>query len=253
MKFDEIIERARKLTEQNICIKRTSFFSSLGRGDKSEFGQRLNSVKYQLTDVVSARPTCVFNLVRNHAETNIYRNDCALAEHSSLQNEGLLPPDSETWGWVEQYESKTQKGKYYFEIVCVARTRCGVRFTLTKELMHIYSGTVKGRIRPANSLLKCANIWRTLIKDEESKNIDSETAAFYQAIEVMIPWKLRSQLETLKKKFEKENENVRHLLLAQAFMIPVKIVEHIYFKEAFDNEDPYCGFSAKVNRNCTFS
>jgi hypothetical protein len=248
MNFTEIIEAARCITMGDICISRRELFNGIGRADPTGFEENYKGVVH-VTDVVSARPSSIFNIVKEHVNTNISREECILAEHMALFDEGLLPPDSEALGWVEQHKSTTQNGEFDYKIVCVTRTRCGARFTMTKELMHIYSGTVKGKIGSANSLLKCATRWRSTSKDHEMTNVDPETAAFYQAIEVVIPWQKREQLSCLRSLFAGQGEQNMHMFLAKAFMIPVKIIEHIHDKGIIDADEPYCCFSERLNRN----
>lgn len=125
----------------------------------------------------------------------------------------------------------------------MSRTFCGARFSVCKELLHIFTNTVDG-VKPANSLLRCATRWTTMVVNEQKK-LDSETACFYYAIEVMLPWILRNtQFNELHERFKDDGDC--NLKMARAFMIPEKVINHIC--EIPDGKGlPYCGFSYSLN------
>ena len=70
---------------------------------------------------------------------------------------------------------------------------CWRRFTVAKELLHLYSGTAVDKASiDANDLITSAQDSRNLVVNE-STELDDEIAGFYLSIEVMIPWRLREQ------------------------------------------------------------
>lgn len=117
---------------------------------------------------------------------------------------------------------------------------CWRRFTVAKELLHLYSGTATDKaIIDANDLITSAQDSRNLVVNE-STELDDEIAGFYLAIEVMIPWRLREQFNKLRE------ARATTLQIAKAFMVPQNIVAH-FISDSFDRTSNYAGVSRRLN------
>lgn len=117
---------------------------------------------------------------------------------------------------------------------------CWKRFTILKELMHLYSDTCTDAPNVSASLLiKAAQDSRSVFARDDSV-LDSETAAFYIALEVAIPWCLREQFQRLR------DLAATPYQIAKAFMIPVPFVTHFIGEDKFP---PYSALSHRLNQN----
>lgn len=117
---------------------------------------------------------------------------------------------------------------------------CWQRFTILKELMHLYSNTCTDAPNVSASLLvKAARASRFVIARDDSV-LDDETAAFYIALEVAVPWCLREQFLKLR------DLGATHYQIAKAFMAPVPFVSHIIED---DDIHPYAALSHRINQN----
>ena len=118
---------------------------------------------------------------------------------------------------------------------------CWKRFTIAKELLHLYSGTaVDSMPIDANDLILSAQESRILIPNEATE-LDDEIAAYYLTIEVMMPWCLREQFNRLRE------SGATSLQIAKAFMVPQNIVTH-FISDSFDKTCNYAGLSRRLNR-----
>ena len=117
---------------------------------------------------------------------------------------------------------------------------CWRRFTVAKELLHLYSGTAVDNTHvDVNDLILSAQESRSLIPNEATE-LDDEIVAFYLAIEVMMPWKLREQFNRMR------DNGATSLQIAKAFMVPQNIVMH-FTSESFDRSCNYAGLSRRLN------
>ena len=124
-------------------------------------------------------------------------------------------------------------------IKCVRSNHCGTRFSIAKELMHVYIGVEDGETRHrANEIVMCAAESRKVVPDA-TKELDDETAAFYLAIEVMIPWQLRTQFMMMR-----DMEQTTYQI-AKAFMIPERVIDHITSGERSN----YVALSKSINES----
>lgn len=113
---------------------------------------------------------------------------------------------------------------------------CWKRFTVAKELIHIYANICLDKSLPsASDMILAAQDVRHVIPNE-SVNLNDETAAFYIALEIMFPWCLRDQYHQLRK------QRATVFQIAKAFMLPQYFVSH------FCNDwSPYSELSNKLN------
>lgn len=97
------------------------------------------------------------------------------------------------YGYVECHERKAVVK------IRAGLNLCWTRFTVVKELMHIYSNTfMDSASKQTTLLLKDAQDSRRVFVRSDNAELDEETSAFYMALEVLIPWKLRRQLYGLR-------------------------------------------------------
>lgn len=119
---------------------------------------------------------------------------------------------------------------------------CWKRFTIAKELLHLFSGTsIDKGVAEASILIMAAKSSRRLLVSETTE-LDDETFAFYLAIEVMIPWQLRYQFDRLR------SMNATTLQMAKVFMVPERIVQH-FLSDSADCHCNYAGLSRRINEN----
>lgn len=242
MHIVDVIGKAREIQNESPVVSRDSLFASRGMEDLSKFNDtKPGGFFAKSTNVRGGKGKAVHDVVCDKVKKNIYLENVILAESTAvakMMQEDM--GDNETISWVEKYEHI--KGQPYFLITCVSKTFCGARFAVCKELMHIYTDTVDG-VKPANALIKCAMKWQDLIISED-KQLDSETACFYSAIEVMLPWELRRSQFTMLTDLLNDDPQC-NMTIARSFMVPVKVIDHI--RDARDARLPYCGFSYDIN------
>lgn len=136
------------------------------------------------------------------------------------------------YGYVEDYEDRA-----VIKVKSGIRL-CWLRFTVIKELMHLYSDTCADAPNAAAALLvKAARDSRYILADDNA-TLDAETAAFYMALEMMIPWRLREQFRQLR------DFSATRYQIAKAFMLPEPFVAH--FVEG--SEGNYAGLSNRLNK-----
>ena len=116
---------------------------------------------------------------------------------------------------------------------------CWQRFTVVKELAHIYSGTVANSITQGAAAITFAAKESRQIVPTLDTELDAETAAFYIALEIMVPWRLRRQFNDLR------GAGATPYQLAKAFMIPQTFVTH--FISDWNDRNTYAGLSFLIN------
>ena len=139
------------------------------------------------------------------------------------------------YGYVEDGENDISIVK-----IKAGMNLCWQRFTILKELMHLYSDTCTDAPNVSSSLLvKTARASRFVIARDDSV-LDDETAAFYIALEVSIPWALRKQFLKLR------DLGATHYQIAKAFLVPVPFVSHFIDDDAYAS---YVALSQRLNNN----
>lgn len=116
---------------------------------------------------------------------------------------------------------------------------CWKRFTVVKELAHIYSGTVANSITQGAAAITFAAKESRQVMPTLDTELDAETAAFYIALEIMVPWRLRKQFNDLRA------AGATTYQLAKAFMIPQMFISH--FTSDWNDRNTYAGLSYAVN------
>ena len=146
-----------------------------------------------------------------------------------------VPEDVPFYGYVEDGENDISVVK-----IKAGMNLCWQRFTILKELMHLYSDTCTDAPNVSSSLLvTAARLSRTIVARDDSV-LDDETAAFYIALEVAIPWRLRKQFLALR------DLGATHYQIAKAFLAPVPFVSHFIDDEAYVS---YVALSQRLNQN----
>lgn len=131
---------------------------------------------------------------------------------------------------------------------------CWRRFTLVKELMHLYSGTVDNlrhpdfRRSPSFEIIDEASASRQ-ISFSENVSLSDESAAMVMAIEVLIPWRLRAQLDVM------IDMRAAEFSIAKAFMVPLSLLRIMlpsgYYQGAGGYYDVSKSLNAGVNEEMT--
>lgn len=135
------------------------------------------------------------------------------------------------YGQMESYENND------FVQFKSGLTLCWARFTVAKELFHVYTNTAECSEATLPHIFADAKHARATILDENSL-LPDEQAAFYFAIEFLLPFKLRDELYfPLTDFYGKEC----HYPVAKAFMCPQAIIAKI-------REDDYLALSHRINR-----
>ena len=116
---------------------------------------------------------------------------------------------------------------------------CWKRFTIVKELAHIYSGTVANSIMQGAAAITFAAKESRQIVPTLDTELDAETAAFYIALEILVPWRLRRQFNDLR------DIGATTYQLAKAFMIPQTFIAH--FASDWNDKNTYAGLSFAIN------
>lgn len=243
MNIKDVIRSARGLCSEEVIVLRDTLFTNRGVKDRSNFPSKMGKVLMKAVNVRGGENS-ILAKVTSSTRKNVYIEDLVLAEHSDIAKKVQKDFEKfETFCWVEEYREPLTK-RTYFKISCCAKTFCGARFSVCKDLMHVYTNTVRG-IESVDSLFNCAMKWQELIPDEET-DLDAETTGFYHAIEVMLPWLLRgAQFNLLREKYKKTSSC--DLTIAKAFLIPERVVKHICECSEGGNDLPYCGFSYQIN------
>ena len=157
-----------------------------------------------------------------------------------------LPGDvSGVYGFV------LDEGEFARIVINGSMNLCWKRFAITKELMHLYiglagsGGDVSGRTEAsAADVVKNAvasrRVYPQKFDDPTEKNLDEESAALFMAIEVLIPWGLRSQLS------EMLTNRATAYQIAKAFMVPYNFIEFIFHRPDIKGLN-YLEYSTRVN------
>lgn len=131
------------------------------------------------------------------------------------------------------------KGSSAIVVYRASLNLCWQRFTVVKELSHIYSGTVANSMtQGAVAITLAAKESRQVIPTLDTE-LDAETAAFYMALEIMVPWRLREQFNDLRA------AGATTYQLAKAFMIPQMFISH--FTSDWNDRNTYAGLSFQIN------
>lgn len=240
MIFKDILSSSRKIDSRGANISRTTFFNGLGIKDPYQMDPAL-----LLVDVCSSRDTSLYSQVKKEVKCEITQRNVLRQLVDNDVNERLKDIDQlESFGWVEKYIGADDKISY--KIIFVAKKMCGARFTLCKELMHILTDTVDGAEGGSEAMLKSAFKWKENIP-EEGATLDDETVGFYHAIESMLPWSLREQFNAVREDFGKNTKEDCDMKIAQTFMMPAKVINHICDEGDNDSYVPYYGFSYRMN------
>jgi len=103
---------------------------------------------------------------------------------------------------------------------------CYNRFLWAKELAHLYTETVTGDVEKNRSfladLLQEEALDGTRFIDSADAVLSPEAVGFYLAIEILVPWCLREQIDQIKESNQNSNWSI-----ARAFLVPQFVIRHI--------------------------
>lgn len=231
MTIRDVIKIARTLTDvDGVIVERDSILSAFGRDlDQQEEAYITNQPIFQ--DLLPFRLTSV--------DKCIYSATCAKLSMKSVDIVQVLPEVQSRGALYGYIDYKKQSPT----IVIKANLRpCWKRFIIAKELLHLYSETAEDAdLTEASVLVKAAMDSRTLLVNEATE-LDDETATFYLAIEVMVPWCLRSQFTHM------SSRNATTMQIAKAFMVPECIISHM-LSDSSDRGSSYLALSRRLNLN----
>ena len=113
---------------------------------------------------------------------------------------------------------------------------CWRRFTVAKELFHLYAGIAEDCGSRGSSAITQAAMEARRAVPSDGKQLEDEAAAFYLALEYLVPWCLRDQFNDLREAAATTYQ------IAKVFMIPRPFVEHLC-------DGGYAELSNRINRN----
>jgi len=121
---------------------------------------------------------------------------------------------------------------------------CWERFTVTKELMHLYIRFSFGDKSIDDVDLGAANVLSDALASRsvtisENAMLSDEAAALYMAFEVLFPWSLRTQYNRML------DLGATNMQIAKAFMIPVNFIE--FFRHNESKAESYFQLSERIN------
>lgn len=97
---------------------------------------------------------------------------------------------------------------------------CWYRFLACKELMHVYADVFDNSQLEITALQHCVRSMHNVFPAVQT-NLSAEATAFYLAVELLLPWRLRKQVERM---IELKQTPYQ---IAKAFMVPEYVVIHI--------------------------
>ena len=121
-------------------------------------------------------------------------------------------------------------------------TTCWKRFIVTKELLHIYTGTdCDEEPKNADDLINAARESRLVIPDENT-DLGDEAVGLFAAFEAILPWRLRDQYLWLK------DNKATDWQIAKVFMIPLEVIKFLD-QATCANGVKYLDLSRQLNTN----
>lgn len=153
----------------------------------------------------------------------------------------------ETYAGVRNLYGYVERTKSSGNIVCDQGLNfCWKRFTILKELMHLYSDTTTDKEdlwangnSYAEGLIKNAVDSRVVMVESVDQPLGDEAFAFYLALEVILPFALRQQLNRL------IESSVSAYQIAKVFLMPKKFVN--FFVDDSGRPAMYGKISQSVN------
>lgn len=241
MNIEDVINSSRALLAARPYVDRVRLFTRRGVSDPWKFPHRIGDCSIKSTSVFGGMDISVLQIVRDRSAIPIFIENLIFSENPDLAKRYEKEMgDNEAISYVEKKD--LGKGMVYYTIICVSKTRCGARFSVCKELMHIYTDQVQ-RIRHAARMLAKAMEWRKCV-DDVKKELSPESACFYHAVEVMLPWDFRHrQVCAVRGKYGQTRDCSKEIAIS--FMIPHSVVAHIFAESSGPKN--YYGFSYQIN------
>lgn len=231
----DVVRFAREVTSHDILCLRSSYLNRLHGlydDDKEQLllPLRISLLKrdFILTVVDVSR---VYDVVRQKLGRLIYAQSVSLRDR---------------WNGLCGYIDNTLDGPTI--VYNKDLNLCWRRFTIVKELMHLYSYSAENLRHPDLDRSMALTIMNEAIQSRQiqfanAESLSDEAAAIVMAIEVLLPWRSRNLLE------EMIRQKIDPFLIAKAFMIPLSFVK-IYLPNGYcDEAGGYCNLSRTININ----
>ena len=229
MDIREVIRNAREVISlPGVVVARHGLAESLGNRLDSEAEQVLASLLPKFPEgfrSVSVLPT-LLDVVAKKIGKTIFVREMDVRE-----------ADVSLYGYVENFSAEA-----VIKIKPGMNT-CWKRFTVLKELMHLYSNTCNDSAEgdKASLIVMAARRSRDVIA-RDNTILGNEEAAFYMALEVLIPWENgREQLIRLRELGATQYQ------IAKVYMLPTPMISH--FLEDDEEKVPYIDLSRRLNNN----
>jgi len=197
-------------------------------------------------DVRSSRKKCFFNYVKEavgceiEARVIFSGRDGKNRNYPEEVSSVLHEVEKTNYSHVLQFTNPAR-----FVVVVVATDGLWARYMLTKELSHILTNTVSDRggvCHDADRLLTDAEDWKKHIRGVDL-NLPDEAVGVYCALEVILPWSLRTVFNDLSRQDPRKVQKI-----AKRFQIPEMVVRHVLQCTKLDRQKTYIDFSSALNR-----
>ena len=223
MDIREVIKTVREIEGlSDVIVPRRKLIASLG--DRLEV-----SAETVLNDFRDKFPDGLKCVTVQPIKRIVEKKICKKITIHEINISGDIP----IYGYVEDYADKA-----VIKVKSGMRL-CWLRFTIIKELLHLYSDTCADAPNASAALLAMAARDSRYVTCTDNTTLDEETAAFYMALELTIPWVLREEFLKLREL------GATHYQIAKAFMIPEPFISH--FVEGIEGN--YAGLSNRLNRS----
>lgn len=229
MDIREVIRNAREVISlPGVVVARHGLAESLGDRLDFEAEQVLANLLPKFSEgfrAVSVLPTLLDIIAQK------------IGKNLSVREMDVREADVPLYGYVENFDTEA--------IIKIrpGMNTCWKRFTVLKELMHLYSNTCNDSAEgdKASLIVMAARRSRNVIA-RDNTILGNEEAAFYMALEVLIPWeKSREQLIRLRELGATQYQ------IAKVYMLPTPMVSH--FLEDDEEKAPYIELSRRLNKN----
>ena len=223
MDIREIIRMARSITDgeaPGLVVPRAQVVAS--------YGSRIDANAEEYLEDLAPKFPSGFQMVQvTPPLLNLAREKAGLSvQIRRIESED----DNPLYGFVELSESEAVV-RYRSDL-----NTCWRRFTVAKELFHLYAGLAEdSRPRGSDAVTQAAMDARKVIPTDD-KQLDDEVVAFYLALEYLFPWRLRDQFLKLR------DCAATYYQIAKVFMVPRPFIEHLC-------EGGYAELSDRINRN----
>lgn len=230
-RYEDIIRLARQLVKPGDLIVRNTILNLLSGSEKVDESYWAHQFPFEKGGIKIVSPTrTVFLPLRSQRPQLKIKFDfprCA--------NDDML---TNIMSYCKEYDDHAQ-----IVVHNKSGRLCVLRFLESKEMLHLLTDTVacdeKERNFLADVLLEKSLDGRNFISDF-TEPLSPEAVGFYLAIEVLLPWCLRDQLNGM------IDAKATNLQIAKAFLVPEFVIRHI--RNTMFGGKSYLGVSYEMNR-----